>query len=50
MGRATEFIDYINRDPKDFKNADGSYKVHYKYIDITPELKKARGKYRRNQK
>jgi hypothetical protein len=47
MGRATEFIEYINRHPREL-GAD--FMARLTHITITPELKQARSYYRNHLK
>ncbi len=47
MGRATEFFDYINREPGDFPEL---YKQTRAYINIDDNLKRIRRQYRKQIK
>ena len=42
MGRATQFFDYLKRNPKDLDTE--FIKFNYTHFKITPELKKLRRK------
>jgi hypothetical protein len=46
MGRATEFLDYINRAPEDFFDEEGEYKVRYHWIEIGWDAQQARKRFR----
>ena len=48
MGRVTQFLDFINRDPKDFST--DLIAGQYTHVQITEEMKKVRKEYRRNLK
>lgn len=42
MGRATQFFDYLTRQPQDFTL--DFVKAHYTHLEITPAIKKIRRK------
>ncbi len=47
MGRATQFLDYLNRDPGDF---DQYYPYLITHLTIHPRLKEVRREYRKHLK
>ena len=49
MGRATEFIAYINSEPSEWRSGKIKYE-QFKYIDFTEDQKEARKNYRKSLK
>ena len=44
MGRVAQFIDFLTRNPNNFK--DFSIKVHYTHLEITPRMREMRRKFK----